>query len=113
MPTSAILPAPHSAGEHRSAIDLSPEVRLTRMESTLLHWLRQYPRECLTREFLMETVWGYEKGVRSRTLDVHIRRLRRKLGPVGQRCIKTIFRDGYCWYPAETSPLRGMRPEES
>jgi len=81
-----------------NAAGISSGFRLTRMEATLLHWLRQYPRQCLSREFLLQTVWGYQPGVRSRTLDVHIRRLRRKLGPIGA-CIKTIFRDGYCWYP--------------
>ncbi len=84
---------------------LSPEIpvedgpRLTRLESALLAWLQQYPGKCLSRESLLQNVWGYREGVKSRTLDVHIRRLRFKLGPLGRKRIKTFFRDGYCWYP--------------
>ncbi len=74
-------------------------VHLTRLERALLQWLQQNPGKCLSRDFLLQTVWGYAEGVQSRTLDVHIRRLRAKLGPEGQNHIKTIFRDGYCWYP--------------
>ncbi len=80
-------------------------VRLTRMESQLLFWLRRHPGKCLSRKFLLETIWGYKEGVRSRTLDVHIRRLRRKLGPLGHDCIKTIFRNGYSWCPSGREPL--------
>ena len=74
-------------------------VHLTRLETKLLHWLQKNPGRCLSRQFLLENIWGYQNGVRSRTLDVHIRRLRAKLGPEGHSRIKTIFRDGYCWYP--------------
>ncbi len=45
----------------------------------------------------MREVWGYQEGVRSRTLDVHIQRLRKKLGPEKGRCIVTVFRGGYLW----------------
>jgi two-component system phosphate regulon response regulator PhoB len=76
-------------------------VRLTPMESALLRRLRENPGKCLSRQFLLQSVWGYREGVRSRTLDVHIRRLRAKLGLVGRTHIKTFFRDGYCWYPEQ------------
>jgi len=74
------------------------EVRFTRLESALLARLRGSPGRCLSRRFLLETVWGYQQGVKSRTLDVHIRRLRAKLTPEESNRIKTIFRDGYGWY---------------
>ena len=77
-------------------------LKLTRLEAALLSRLQQNPGKCLSRQFLLETIWGYKDGVRTRTLDVHIRRLRAKLGPHGPARIKTIFRDGYCWTPAET-----------
>lgn len=80
-------------------------VRLTRLEAALLQQLRQNPGTCLSRQFLLQTVWGYREGVRSRTLDVHIRRLRSKLGTAGPARIKTIFRDGYCWIGEGTSDL--------
>ena len=75
------------------------DLRLTRLESALLYSLRQNPGKCLSRQFLLETIWGYQAGVRSRTLDVHIRRLRMKLGSEGQARIKTILGDGYAWHP--------------
>jgi DNA-binding response OmpR family regulator len=70
--------------------------RLTRKEAQLLVLLRQNEGHCLSREFLLQTVWGYRLGTQTRTLDVHILRLRRKLG--GSR-ILTIHREGYMWRP--------------
>lgn len=71
--------------------------RLTRKESQLLALLRQNAGRCLSREFLLQTIWGYQNGTRTRTLDVHVQRLRRKLGPAGASRILTIFRTGYAW----------------
>jgi DNA-binding response OmpR family regulator len=45
---------------------------------------------------LLQRIWAYKAGTRTRTLDVHIQRLRRKLGPAGAR-ILTIVRAGYMW----------------
>lgn len=87
--------------EPAPAAEPAVEVRLTPMESALLRRLRENPGKCLSRRFLLENIWGYREGVRSRTLDVHIRRLRAKLGPEGRARIKTFFRDGYCWYPEQ------------
>ncbi len=96
MNTTTVLTNATVAEPHRNGL------RLTRLEASLLFWLQQHPGKCLSRRFLLETIWGYKDGVRTRTLDVHIRRLRSKLGPEGPARIKTIFRDGYCWAPAET-----------
>ncbi len=74
-----------------------PQVRLTRKESELLSLLRQNPGRCLSRDYLLSTVWGYQNGTRTRTLDVHIQRLRRKLGTVGASHIMTVLRTGYGW----------------
>ncbi len=72
--------------------------RLTRKERELLALLKQNPGRCISRETLLRTVWHYADGARTRTVDVHVQRLRRKLGGEAQS-IKTIVRLGYCWYP--------------
>lgn len=73
---------------------------LTRKESELLVVLRQHAGNCLSRDFLLRTIWGYTGGVRTRTLDVHVQRLRRKvrLFNLGGE-IQTVLRHGYCWVP--------------
>ena len=90
-----------AAVDHRtlSLADLFAGVRLTHKELELLTALRQHPGQCLSREFLHRTVWGYGEGVRSRTVDAHICRLRTKLGPQGEGRIRTIMRAGYFWQP--------------
>ena len=70
---------------------------LTRKEAELLGVLIQNAGRCMSRKVLLETVWGYKEGTRTRTLDVHIRRLRKKLGPDGTAHIKTVLRGGYLW----------------
>jgi DNA-binding response OmpR family regulator len=72
--------------------------RLTRKERELLALLKQNPGRCISRETLLRTVWNYADGARTRTVDVHVQRLRRKLGGEAQS-IKTIVRLGYCWFP--------------
>ena len=84
-------------------MDTTTTARLTRLEAALLDSLRQNAGKCLSRQFLLRTIWGYADGVRSRTLDVHIRRLRTKLGPDGKDRIKTILGNGYYW-EAEIDP---------
>lgn len=88
-----------SEGQPRGSDPPAPRNRLTKKESELLALLRSNPGECLSRNFLLRTVWGYDEGTRTRTLDVHIQRLRRKLGPQAAAQILTIFRSGYCWRP--------------
>ena len=72
-------------------------IRLTRKEQDLLAFLKQNAGRCLSREMLLKQVWGYRDGVKSRTLDVHIQRLRKKLGPDEGSHILTVFRGGYLW----------------
>lgn len=75
---------------------------LTRKERELLTILMQNPGRCISRETLLRTVWNYADGARTRTVDVHVQRLRRKLGREAQS-IKTIVRLGYCWFPEPDS----------
>lgn len=69
-------------------------VRLTRMEFRLLAELARSAGRLLTRERLVEQVWGHDYEGDERTLDVHVRRLRRKLGGAGE-CIETVIGVGY------------------
>jgi DNA-binding response OmpR family regulator len=72
---------------------------LTRKEYELLLLLVQNAGEVLTREQLLWQVWGYNNQIRTRTLDVHIRRLRKKLGLYAEQYIETIFGVGYRFQP--------------
>jgi len=69
------------------------EVRLTRKEFALLEQLARNQGRVMTREVLLDRVWGMSYYGDSRTLDVHIRRLRQKLGD--QKVIETITGIGY------------------
>lgn len=70
-------------------------VRLTRKEFDLLADLMRNQGRVLTRERLLERVWGYDYPGETRTVDVHIRRLRQKLGPSAQERIETVVGVGY------------------
>lgn len=72
---------------------------LTRKENELLSLLVQNAGEIVPREVLLLRVWGYSNQIRTRTLDVHIRRLRTKLGSYSGRYIETIFGIGYRFQP--------------
>ena len=72
---------------------------LTRKEYDLLALLVQHAGEIIPREALLLRVWGYNSEIRTRTLDVHIRRLRKKLGAYADRYIETIFGIGYRFQP--------------
>ena len=74
-----------------TAIDLTPK------EFELLVALAEHPGRVRTREYLLEAVWGYEVPVRTRTLDMHIRRLREKLeeDPAQPKLIQTVIGVGY------------------
>lgn len=70
------------------------EVKLTRKEFALLTHLVQNSGRVATRQQLLDNVWGYSYFGDTRTLDVHIRRLRQKLGDCGG-CIETVVGIGY------------------
>ncbi len=81
-----------------AAPEFSGSIHFTKKEAELLQMLREHAGQCLSREFLLRTIWGYTGGVRTRTLDVHVQRLRRKVKifNLGGE-IQTILRHGYCW----------------
>ena len=70
------------------------EIRLTHKEFELFRYMVERAGRVLTRERLMERVWGYETDVESRSIDAHIRRLRLKLGPARHH-VETIVGLGY------------------
>ena len=72
---------------------------LTRKEYDLLSLLVQYAGQIVPRDALLLQVWGYSPEIRTRTLDVHVRRLRKKLGAYADRYIETIFGIGYRFQP--------------
>jgi DNA-binding response OmpR family regulator len=90
--------APLAFGDYR--IDLQArrvhrtdeEIHLTRIEFDLLVFLAGRPRAAVTRETLLEHVWGWASDVESRTVDSHVKALRRKLDP---GLIRTVHGVGY------------------
>lgn len=70
------------------------EIDLTAKEFRLLEALMSRPGRVLTRERLLDDVWGSEITVTSRTIDTHLKRLREKLGPAGD-LIETVRGVGY------------------
>jgi DNA-binding response OmpR family regulator len=68
---------------------------LTYMEYELLKFLAQNPGKVFTREMLLSRVWGYEYYGGARTVDVHVRRLRAKLGEEHANLIQTVRSVGY------------------
>lgn len=70
------------------------KIKLTNKEFTLLSVLAKSPDRVVTRQQLLDSVWGYSYYGDARTLDVHIRRLRQKLTDCGD-CIETVVGVGY------------------
>ena len=75
------------------AVDGAP-VRLTRREFELLQYLVQNKNRVVSRDRLLERVWGYERLVETRSVDVHVGRLRNKLRTAGHQ-IETVVGLGY------------------
>jgi DNA-binding response OmpR family regulator len=69
-------------------------IRLTRREFELLRCLVENRNRVLSRDRLLERVWGYEQFIETRSVDVHVGRLRSKLGAAGRQ-IETVVGLGY------------------
>jgi DNA-binding response OmpR family regulator len=74
-------------------VDEKP-VRLTRREFELLKFLVENRNRVLSRDRLLERVWGFDRQIETRSVDVHVGRLRNKLGPAGKQ-IETVIGLGY------------------
>lgn len=79
---------------YQAAVATRP-LDLTYMEYELLKFLATHPGRVFTRETLLSRVWGYEYYGGARTVDVHIRRLRAKLGEEHANLISTVRSVGY------------------
>ena len=79
---------------YQAAVNGKP-LDLTYMEYELLKFLATHPGKVFTRETLLSRVWGYEYYGGARTVDVHIRRLRAKLGEEHANLISTVRSVGY------------------
>jgi two-component system, OmpR family, alkaline phosphatase synthesis response regulator PhoP len=69
-------------------------VRLTKREFELLRFMVENRNRVLSRDRLLERVWGLDRQVETRSVDVHVGRLRGKLGPAGRQ-IETVIGMGY------------------
>lgn len=81
--------------EKRKVFVSGSAVELTYKEYELLHYLAQNQEIVLPRDSIMEHIWHANCEIESRTLDVHIKTLRHKLGDAG-KYIKTVRNVGYC-----------------
>jgi DNA-binding response OmpR family regulator len=80
---------------------------LTYKEFELLKFLAQHPGRVFTRQQLLQEVWGYDYFGGTRTVDVHVRRLRAKLGPENEHFIGTVRNVGYRFVlPAKDKPAQ-------
>lgn len=80
---------------------------LTYREFELLRALVSHPNRVFTREVLLQEVWGYDYFGGSRTVDVHVRRLRAKLGAEHEQMIATVRGVGYKLVPPGSRDGRG------
>jgi DNA-binding response OmpR family regulator len=79
--------------DERVALLNGQEIELTAKEFDLLQILIKNKNLALSRDKLLELVWGYDYMGETRTVDVHIQKLRKKLGM--EDCIKTVYKYGY------------------
>ncbi|MCX5209574.1 winged helix-turn-helix domain-containing protein [Kitasatospora sp. NBC_00240] len=86
--------------ERRNAYVDGKLLDLTYLEFELLAHLTEHPQRVHTRDHLVSAVWGYGHVGDGRTVDVHVARLRRKLGPAYRDSIVTVRRVGYKYTPA-------------
>jgi DNA-binding response OmpR family regulator len=83
---------------------------LTYKEFELLKFLAQHPGRVFTRSHLVQEVWGYDYFGGTRTVDVHVRRLRAKLGPEHEQMIGTVRNVGYKFVRPASEAKRTARP---
>jgi DNA-binding response OmpR family regulator len=82
--------------QHKVLVN-TDEIELTPKEFDLLHLLMSHPGRAFSREYLLENLWGYEFFGDTRTVDVHVRRLRQKIedNPAQPYWLETVRGVGY------------------
>jgi DNA-binding response OmpR family regulator len=85
----------------------SQTLKLTSKEYAMLAFLAGHAGQILPREAVLASVWGYGGQIRTRTLDVHLARVRKKLGPLGHRYIETVFGSG-CRFQPQMAAVRSV-----
>ncbi|MGW7291547.1 winged helix-turn-helix domain-containing protein [Streptomyces xiamenensis] len=111
LPTAAAhAAAPTGRTERGRGITIDEDERTARVDGTLLELtylefellshLMRHPHRVYSREQLVTTIWGYGPVGDQRTVDVHVARLRRKLGAAYRERIMTVRRVGYKYVPA-------------
>jgi DNA-binding response OmpR family regulator len=95
---------------YQAALGARP-LDLTYMEYELLKFFALHPGKVFTREQLLSRVWGYEYYGGARTVDVHVRRLRAKLGEEHAALIQTVRSVGYRFGQPRWAPGVGGSPE--
>jgi DNA-binding response OmpR family regulator len=96
VPSAKIFKGAHLTADFDAvaiAVD-GAAVRLTRREFELLRFLVENRNRVISRDRLLERVWGYDRYIETRSVDVHVGRLRAKLGAAGQQ-IETVVGLGY------------------
>ena len=85
---------------------------LTFKEFELLKFLAQHPGRVFTRQQLLQEVWGYDYFGGTRTVDVHVRRLRAKLGPEYEALIGTVRNVGYRFVAQQSGTSLDGEPDD-
>jgi DNA-binding response OmpR family regulator len=106
-PLQSGVSQPQAYGDEHLSVDFQLQVvnldnqrmTLTRKEYDLLSLMVRHAGQIVPRDVLLLEVWGYGVEIRTRTLDVHVRRLRKKLGSYADQYIETIFGIGYRFQP--------------
>jgi len=107
--------------DHHLTVDFEREIafldgtplKLTYKSYCLLAFLVRHAGELVPRETLLLSIWGYGADIRTRTLDVHVRRLRKSLGRYGSPYIETIFGIGYRFQPCQATAASQLSPTAS
>ncbi|MBI3291273.1 MAG: response regulator transcription factor [Elusimicrobia bacterium] len=98
--------------QHTAHLNGTP-LSLTAKEFGLLHLLLKRKGYVLSRDYLLEYIWGYDAEVSTRTVDMHISRLRHKLGSPSMRLIETVEGVGYRLGGETPTPVSEVSPEPS
>lgn len=89
VPNMTINPSTYIVTYHGTQLELPPK------EFELLNFLAQHPNQVFTREQLLDKIWGYEFIGDTRTVDVHVKRLREKMPYEDVWSLKTVWGVGY------------------